>query len=238
MTEPRLKGRVALITGASRGIGAAVARRYAEEGATLVLVARTVGGLEEVDDRVRAMGGQAVLVPLDLKDHAAIERLGPALAERFGKLDILVGNAGVLGELRPLTHYTPELWSEAFEINVHANWRLLRTLEPLLRRAEAGRVIFVTSRITQSLRAYWGAYAASKAALEAMARTYANELRQTKLKVNLLDPVAVATRMRAEAYPGEDPTTLKQPDEITELFVRLAEPSCQASGERFSAGDA
>ncbi len=238
MPEPRLKGRIALITGASRGIGAAVARRYAEEGATLVLIARTVGGLEEVDDQVRARGGHAVLVTLDLKDREAIDRLGPALAERFGRLDIFVGNAGMLGELRPLTHYTPELWSDTFEINLHANWRLLRTLDPLLRRSEAGRVILVTSRITETLRAYWGAYAASKAALEAMARTYANELKQTKLKVNLLDPVAVATRMRAEAYPGEDPKTLKQPDEITELFVRLAEPSYEASGERFSVGDA
>ncbi len=238
MAEPRLKGRVALITGASRGIGAAVARRYAAEGAMLVLLARTVGGLEEVDDQVRSLGGQAVLVPLDLKDSEAIDRLGPALAERFGKLDIFVGNAGVLGELRLLTHYTPDLWADAFAINVHANWRLLRALDPLLRRAEAGRVILVTSRITQSLRAYWGAYAASKAALEAMARTYANELKQTNLKVNLLDPVAVATRMRAEAYPGEDPKTLKQPDEITELFVRLAEASFKASGERFSVGDA
>ena len=210
MPEPRLKGRIALITGASRGIGAAVARRYAEEGATLVLIARTVGGLEEVDDQVRARGGHAVLVTLDLKDREAIDRLGPALAERFGRLDIFVGNAGMLGELRPLTHYTPELWSDTFEINLHANWRLLRTLDPLLRRSEAGRVILVTSRITETLRAYWGAYAASKAALEAMARTYANELKQTKLKVNLLDPVAVATRMRAEAYPGEDPKTLKQ----------------------------
>ena len=204
----------------------------------LVLLARTVGGLEEVDDQVRSLGGQAVLVPLDLKDSEAIDRLGPALAERFGKLDIFVGNAGVLGELRLLTHYTPDLWADAFAINVHANWRLLRALDPLLRRAEAGRVILVTSRITQSLRAYWGAYAASKAALEAMARTYANELKQTNLKVNLLDPVAVATRMRAEAYPGEDPKTLKQPDEITELFVRLAEASFKASGERFSVGDA
>lgn len=238
MPEPRLKGRIALITGASRGIGAAVARRYAEEGATLVLIARTVGGLEEVDDQVRARGGHAVLVPLDLKDGAAIDRLGPALAERFGRLDVFVGNAGTLGTLRPLAHYTPELWTETFEINVHANWRLIRTLDPLLRRAEAGRVILVTSRITQSCRAYWGPYAASKAALEAMARTYANELKQTNLKVNLLDPVAVATRMRAEAYPGEDPKSLPQPDEVTELFVRLAEASCTASGERFSVGDA
>jgi NAD(P)-dependent dehydrogenase (short-subunit alcohol dehydrogenase family) len=237
MAEPRLTGRVALITGASRGIGAAVARRFAAEGATLVLIARTVGGLEAIDDQVRAVGGHAVLVPLDLKDGAALDRLGPALAERFGKLDVLIGNAAVLGSLRPLGHYTPELWAEAFEVNVHANWRLLRVLDPLLRRSEAGRVVFVTSRITETLRPYWGAYAATKAALEAMARVYANEVRQTPIKVNLLDPLAVATRLRGEAFPGEDPKTLAQPDDVTELFVRLAEPSLEANGERFSVGE-
>lgn len=237
MTEPRLKGRVALITGASRGIGAAVARRFAAEGAELVLIARTVGGLEEIDDQVRARGGRAVLVPLDLKDGAALDRLGPALAERFGRLDVLVGNAAVLGGLRPVAHYTPELWTEAFEVNVHANWRLLHALDPLLRRSGAGRVIFVTSRITETLRPYWAPYAATKAALEAMARVYANEMRQTTVKVNLIDPLTVATRMRAEAFPGEDPKSLAQPDDVTEQFVRLAEPSCQASGERFSVGE-
>lgn len=238
MSVPRLSGRVAVITGASRGIGAAVARRFAAEGAELVLIARTVGGLEAVDDQVRKGGGHAVLVPLDLKDGEAIDRLGPALAERFGRLDIFIGNAGVLGELRPLAHYTPELWSEAFEVNVHANWRLLRALDPLLRRSDAGRVILVTSRITQSCRAYWALYAATKAALEAMGRSYADELEHTNVKLNLLDPLAVATRMRAEAFPGEDPATLAQPDDITELFVRLAEPGFQASGERFTVGDA
>jgi NAD(P)-dependent dehydrogenase (short-subunit alcohol dehydrogenase family) len=235
MAEPRLAGRVALITGASRGIGAAVARRYAAEGARLVLIARTVGGLEAVDDEVRARGGQAVLVPLDLKDGAALDRLGPALCERFGRLDVFVGNAAVLGSLRPLAHYTPELWEEAFAVNVHANWRLLRTLDPLLRRSAAGRVILVTSRITASLRPYWSLYAATKAALEAMAQSYASELRQTRITVNLIDPPATATRLRAEAYPGEAPATIAQPEEITESFVRLAEAGFERSGERFSA---
>lgn len=235
MTEPRLKGRVAVITGASRGIGAALARCFASEGATLVLIARTTGGLEEIDDQVKARGGQAVLVPLDLRDGVAIDRLGPALGQRFDKVDVFVGNAAVLGSLRPLAHYTPELWREAFEVNVEANWRLMRTLEPLLRRSEAGRVILVTSRITRSFRPYWGLYAATKAALEGMARCYANELKQTRITVNLIDPPATATRMRAEAFPGEDPSTIAQADAITEMFVRLAEPSSTANGERFSA---
>lgn len=235
MAEPRLKGRVAVITGASRGIGAALARRFATEGAQLVLISRTTGGLEEIDDQVKARGAHAVLVPLDLKDGAAIDRLGPALSQRFDRVDVFIGNAAVLGSLRPLTHYTPELWREAFDVNVDANWRLLRTLEPLLRRSEAGRVILVTSRITQSFRPYWGLYAATKAALEGMARCYANELKQTKITVNLVDPPATATRMRAEAFPGEDPASIAQPDAITETFVRLAEASSTVSGERFSA---
>jgi NAD(P)-dependent dehydrogenase (short-subunit alcohol dehydrogenase family) len=197
VTEQRLQGRVALITGASRGIGAAVARRFAAEGAELVLLARTVGGLEEVDDQVRKAGGHALLVPLDLREGEGIDRLGPALAERHGRLDIFVGNAGMLGGLRPIGHYTPEMWDETFQVNVHANWRLLRTLDPLLRLSEAGRVIFVTSRITTSFRPYWAPYAASKAALEALAKVYANELKQTRVKVNLIDPPATATRMRA-----------------------------------------
>ena len=200
-----------------------------------MLISRTTGGLEEIDDQVKARGAHAVLVPLDLKDGAAIDRLGPALSQRFDRVDVFIGNAAVLGSLRPLTHYTPELWREAFDVNVDANWRLLRTLEPLLRRSEAGRVILVTSRITQSFRPYWGLYAATKAALEGMARCYANELKQTKITVNLVDPPATATRMRAEAFPGEDPASIAQPDAITETFVRLAEASSTVSGERFSA---
>ena len=235
MPEKRLEGRIALITGASRGIGAAVARRFAAEGAELVLIARTVGGLEEADDEVRKAGGHALLVPLDLKDGEAIDRLGPALAERYGRLDVLIGNAGILGGLRPVGHYTPAMWEEAFQVNLHANWRLLHALDPLLRRSEAARVIFVTSRITTSFRPYWAPYAASKAALEALAKVYANEMKQSRVKVNLIDPPATATRMRAEAYPGEAPETLPKPDAITETFVRLAEPSCLTSGERFEA---
>ncbi len=227
----RLAGRVALITGASRGIGAAVARRFAAEGARLVLVARTEGGLEETDDAVRAAGGQATLVPLDLCDFPAIDRLGAAIYERFGRLDILVGNAATLGGLRPLGHYTPEIWEQTLALNLTANWRLIRSMDALLRASDAGRAIFVTSGVARAPTAYWGAYATSKAALEAMVLTYAAETRRTTLRVNLLDPGVVRTRMRAEAMPGEDPETLPPPDAITDAFVELAEPACSRHGE-------
>ncbi|MFI4988635.1 MAG: SDR family NAD(P)-dependent oxidoreductase, partial [Alphaproteobacteria bacterium] len=172
---PALAGRVALITGASRGIGAAVAKRFAAEGAHVILAARTVGGLEEVDDAIQAAGGTATLVPLDLKDVEQIDRLGAALYERYRKLDILVGNAAVLGVLSPLGHIDPEVWAEVMAVNLTANWRLIRSMDPLLRQAEAGRAIFVTSRAGSGVFPYWGAYAASKAALEMMVRTYAGE---------------------------------------------------------------
>jgi len=227
----RLDGRVALITGASRGIGAAIARRFAAEGATLVLVARTEGGLEETDDAVRAQGGKATLVPLDLCDFDAIDRLGAAIHERFGRLDVLVGNAATLGGLRPLGHYTPDLWEHTLALNVTANWRLIRSMDALLRAGDAGRAIFVTSGITREPTAYWGAYATSKAALEAMVLTYAAETLRTNLRVNLVDPGVVRTRMRAEAMPGADPETLPPPDAITDVFVELADPACSRHGE-------
>ncbi len=227
----RLVGRVALITGASRGIGTAVARRFAAEGAQLVLVARTQGGLEEVDDAVRAAGGSATLVPLDLADFAAIDRLGGAIAERHGRLDVLVGNAAILGGLRPVGHFPPDEWERVFAVNVTANWRLIRSFDALLRASDAGRAIFVTSGVTRGVFPYWGAYAASKAALEAMVRTYSGELGKTNVRVNLLDPGVVRTRMRAEAMPGEDPMTLPHPDDIAGAFVDLAEPACTKNGE-------
>ncbi|RMD64426.1 MAG: SDR family NAD(P)-dependent oxidoreductase [Alphaproteobacteria bacterium] len=231
----RLAGRIALITGASRGIGAAVARRYAAEGARLILVARTVGGLEEVDDAVRAAGGEpATLVPLDLSDGEAIDRLGASLYQRFGRLDILVGNAGILGTLGPITHIRPQVWSAVLDINLTANWRLLRSLDPLLRQSQAGRAIFVTSGAAARPRAYWGAYAVSKAALEMMVGIYAAEITKTAVRANLVDPGAVRTGMRAQAYPGEDPATLPTPDEVTEPFVTLAEASCTLNGETVS----
>ena len=234
MTDKRLSGRIALVTGASRGIGRAVARRFAAEGARLILVARTSGGLEEADDEVRGAGGEpAMLVPLDICQGDLVDQLGAALHERFGRLDILVGNAAMLGGLRPVGHYPPDVWEDVIALNLTANWRLIRSLDPLLRLSDAGRAMFVTSGVTEGKPpAYWGAYTASKAALEALVCTYAAELKRTNLKVNIIDPGASATNMRAEAFPGEDPNTLATPDEITERFVELAEASYGESGAK------
>jgi len=232
----RLAGRVALITGASRGIGAAVAERFAAEGAHVVLIARTVGGLEEVDDRVRAAGGAATLVPLDVTDFAGVDRLRAPLRERFGRLDVLVGNAAILGGLSPVAHVTPESWDRALAVNLTANWRLIRCLEPLLRASDAGRAIFVTSGVTRGAFAYWSAYAATKAALEALVRSWAAELERTNLRVNLLDPGIVRTALRAEAMPGEDPMSLPEPARLGDAFVALAEPACRRHGETVYAG--
>ena len=232
----RLEGRIALITGASRGIGAAGARRFAREGAHLVLVARTVGGLEEIDDAIRAAGGAATCAPFDLLDYPAIDRLGGVIAERYGRLDVLVGNAAMLGGLRPMGHYPTEDWENLFALNVTANWRLIRSFDALLRASDAGRAIFVTAAAGRRHTAYWGAYAASKAALESMAMTYAAELTKTDVKVNLIEPVATRSRLRAEAMPGEDPQSLPHPDDITDAFVELASPDCRRNGEILVAG--
>ena len=232
MTDGILAGRVALITGASRGIGAAVARRLAAEGAHVVLTARTRGALEEVDDEIRAAGGdRATLIELDLADFDRVDGIGQALAERFGRLDILVANAGALGELAPIQDIDEARWTEAFDINLHANWRLIRTLAPLLGASDSGRAIFVSAAAAQDRPAYWGAYAASKSALEAMVACWAAETRHTRLRINIVEPGATRTRMRAQAYPGEDPMILKSPESITGLFVELASPACQRHGE-------
>ncbi len=232
----RLEDRIALITGASRGIGRAVARRFADEGAHLILCARTQGALEELDDEIKPGGGTTTLVPGDLTDFAAIDRMGAAVYERFGRLDILVGNAGELGTLAPLAHTDPQTWDQVVAVNLTANWRLIRSFDPLLRQSEAGRCIFVTSGAAQGVHPYWGAYAASKAALETMARTYAGEVAKTAIRVNVLDPGATRTRMRAAAFPGEDPMTLKTPERITGVFVELAEAACTRHGEVVRAG--
>ncbi|MCJ7527537.1 MAG: SDR family NAD(P)-dependent oxidoreductase [Methyloceanibacter sp.] len=231
MTVQRLKDRIALITGASRGIGRAVALRFAQEGAQVLLLARNRKALERVDDAIRAVGGKASIIPLELSDGKSIDALGPTLYERFGKLDILVGNAAILGRLSPLTHIPSEHWERVFAVNVTANWRLIRTLDPLLRRSDAGRVIFVTSSVARTDRAYWAPYSVSKAALEALAKTYANETSDSAIKVNLIDPGATATRMRAEAYPGEDQTTLPTPEHVAESFVTLAMTSWTETGQ-------
>jgi NAD(P)-dependent dehydrogenase (short-subunit alcohol dehydrogenase family) len=226
----RLAGRLALVTGATRGIGRAVAIAYAREGAHTILVGRTAGALEEVDDEIRALGGSATLLTLDLKRHDKIDALGPTVYQRWQKLDILVGNAGILGPLSPLGHITAEAWDEVLEVNLTANWRLIRTLDPLLRRSDAGRAIFVSSGAAANPRAYWGAYAVSKAALEALVKTYAREVENSAVRVNLVNPGPTRTSMRAKAYPGEDPATLKAPEDVAETFVRLAEPACNDNG--------
>lgn len=232
MTGGQLEGRIALITGASRGIGAAVARRFAAEGAQLVLVARTTGGLEEVDDEVRKISGErATLVPLDLTDFAGIDNLSAALYKRFGRLDALIGNAGELGVLSPMGHIDPETWDRVIAVNLTANWRLIRSFDPLLRCSDAGRAVFVTSTVGHQARGYWSAYSVSKAALEMMVKIYAAENTETNIRANLLNPGPTRTAMRALAMPGEDPKTVKTSDSITNEFVRLSEPACTLNGE-------
>ena len=230
-----LANRIALVTGASRGIGHATALALAHAGAHVVAVARTVGALEELDDAIRAASGQsATLVPLDLKDYPGIDRLGVALHERFGRLDILVGNAGILGPLSPLGHVEPKAWDDVMAVNVTANWRLICAMDPLLKFSDAGRVVFISSSMAARAVAYWGAYAVSKAALETLARTYAAETATTPVRVNLFTPGPVRTRMRAQAMPGEDPMSLKPPDEVAGKIVELCLPSMQESGMIYS----
>jgi len=228
-----LAGRIALITGASRGIGYASALALAKAGAHVVAVARTVGGLEELDDAIRGLDGTATLVPLDLKDFAGIDRLALALHERFQRLDVLVGNAGILGPLSPLGHVEAAAWEEVIVVNVTANWRLIRAMDPLLRRSDAGRVVFLTSGVAAQAVAYWGPYAVSKAALEVLARTYAAETATTPVRVNVFAPGPLRTRMRAQAMPGEDPMALETPDKAAEKIVELCLPSLQETGKLY-----
>lgn len=229
-----LTGKIALVTGASRGIGYETAKTLALSGVHVLALARTTGGLEELDDEIRAAGGSCSLIPADLTDTAAISQLGPALGERFGRLDIFVANAGVLGELAPITDIEPKLWTQVFDVNVHANWHLLRTLSPLLAVAPAGRAIFLTSRVGgEDVRAYWGGYAASKAALEMLAKTYASEMKETNIRVAIIDPGAMRTKMRATAMPGEDRKSLPHPKELGPLVLAAASPDYQGNAEKF-----
>jgi NAD(P)-dependent dehydrogenase (short-subunit alcohol dehydrogenase family) len=232
---PRLNGKIALITGASRGLGAAVAERFAREGAHLVLAGRTVGGLEETDDRVRAAGGSATLVPFDLRDFIKTDELAAALYERYGRLDILIGNAGEFGTFSPLGHIDPVLWGEVVDLNLTANWRLIRAMDPLLRAAEHGRAVFVTSAIARDALPYYGPYAVSKAGLETMVRIYAGEVARTGVRVNLIDPGPLRTRLRARIFPGENPTALTSPESVADAFLELVLPRCTRNGETVSA---
>jgi len=224
---------IALVTGASRGLGAATALALSRAGAHVVAVARTVGALEDLDDAIRAIGGSATLVPLDLKDFAALDRLGGVLNERYRRLDILVANAGILGPLSPLGHVDPQAWDEVMAVNVTANFRLIRSIDPLLRLSPAGRVVFVSSGVTATARAYWGPYAVSKAALELIARTYASETSTTPIRVNVVRPGPMRTRMRAQAMPGEDPATLAGPEQVAESIVELCLPTSTETGRLY-----
>jgi NAD(P)-dependent dehydrogenase (short-subunit alcohol dehydrogenase family) len=230
MDKP-LSNRIAVVTGASRGIGRAAALALADAGAHVVALARTQGALEELDDEIRGRGGAATLVPVDLKDLDALDRLGAAINDRWGRLDVLVGNAGVLGELAPVTHVDQRLWDEVMTVNVTANWRLIRSLDPLLRASEAGRAVFVSSGAAHKCTAYWGPYSISKAALEALVRTYAAETVKTAVRVMLLNPGPLRTAMRRAAMPGEDPMTLKTPEDLAPHIVTLALPSWTETGK-------
>lgn len=232
MSKP-LANRVAVVTGASRGIGRAAALAYAAAGAHVIAVSRTQGALEELDDAIAGLGGTATLVPLDLKDGDALDRLGAAIFERWGRLDIFLGNGAVLGPVSPLGHVTPKVFEDVMAVNVTANWRLVRSLDPLLRQSDAGRAILMSSAASWKCTAYWGPYAMSKSAVNALGLTYANETASTAVKVMLVNPGPLRTRMRAAAMPGEDPLTLRTPEDLAPHLVRLASPDWQQSGKLY-----
>jgi NAD(P)-dependent dehydrogenase (short-subunit alcohol dehydrogenase family) len=232
--EKKLAGRVALVTGASRGIGRAVALELARRGAHVVAMARTQGALEELDDEIRALGAEATLVPCDITDFPALDRLGAAIFERWGKLDIFVGNAGVLGPLTPISHCDPDKWDKLFAVNVTANYRLLRSLDPLLRTSDAGRVVLISSGAAQraEYRAFWGPYATSKAAVDAILRSYAADtVNVSNIKAMSVNPGPMRTKMRASAMPGEDPMTLRTPEEFAPKLVDLCGPDWTETGK-------
>lgn len=229
----KLTNRIALVTGATKGIGFAVAKRFAAEGAHVIATGRSVVGLEELDDVIKEIGGTATLVPLDLLESDKIELLAANIAQRFGRLDILVGNAGILGELSPVPHIDPKDWDKVIAVNLTANFHLIRCFDTLLKTSSVPRAMFVSSGVTGGAYPYWGAYAVSKSALEKMVETYAAENDKTTLRANLIDPSAVRTRMRAKAFPGEDPETLPHPDEITDIFVKLASDVMTETGKKF-----
>lgn len=225
-----LEGKIALVTGASRGIGYAIAKGLAAQGAHIIALARSNGGLEALDDEIQALGGSATLAPLDLTEFDRIDALGGVVAEKWGKLDVLVGNAAMLGPLGPITHLDLDVWDNLLALNLTANWRLLRAFDPLLRAADDGRALFITSSVGSSPRAYWGGYATGKAALEAAVKTYAQEVEKTDVRANLFNPGGTRTAMRAQAMPGEDSETLPSPDEVAVTAVKMCLPTWQDNG--------
>jgi NAD(P)-dependent dehydrogenase (short-subunit alcohol dehydrogenase family) len=228
MTKP-LDGRITLVTGASRGIGYAAAKALAAAGSHIIAIARTQGGLESLDDEIKALGGTCSLVPMDLRDFDQIDRLGGLLNERYGRLDGLLCNAGVLGDITPANHVTPKDWMRIIDVNMTAPYRLIRSLDPLLRVSDAGRAVFVTSSVARAPRAYWGAYAASKAGMETFVRSWAEEIADiTNIRVNLLNPGGTKTQMRAKAMPGEDSGTLPTPYDVAPLIVDMLSPDYTA----------
>ena len=229
---PLLADRIALVTGATRGIGRAIALELAKAGAHVVALGRTQGALEELDDDIRCLtGARATLAPLDLLDGDAIDRLGAALYERWGRLDVLVGAAGVLGLLTPVAHLDPKVWDRTLATNLTANYRLIRSMDPLLRRSDSGRAVFLTSTVGSQPRAFWGAYAVSKAGLESLVFTYADEMETTAVRAAVVNPGPMRTKMRAQAFPGEDPADLPEPAEIAPLILELVRPGSEPPRE-------
>jgi NAD(P)-dependent dehydrogenase (short-subunit alcohol dehydrogenase family) len=233
LMQKDFEGQVALVTGASRGIGYQIAKQLGARGAHVIALARTVGGLEDLDDEIKSAGGQTTLVPLDLMDFDALDRLGAAIFERWKKLDILVGNAGMLGVLSPIGHISPKDFEKVMAVNVTANWRLIRSLDPLLRQSDAGRAVFLTSTQADTCTAFWGLQSTSKAAVEAMARTWANESLKTSLKINLVDPGPTRTGLRAKAMPGEIPENLPAPSVVAEDILELVKPEVLETGKLY-----
>ncbi len=232
-----LSGRYALITGASRGIGRSTAKLLARQGAHVIALARTSGALEELDDEINQAGGSATLIPVDITNDEAMDQLAPALTQRFGKIDIFVGNAGALNDLCPVADIDTKIWNGMLAVNLTANWKLIKALDPLLKQSDAGRVVFVSTGTTETHKAYWGAYTVSKAGLEALAMTYANEVENLSVIVNILNPGATRTAMRAKAMPGEDPMSLPHPDEVAECIVEMCQPNFTKNGQRINYRD-
>jgi len=232
-----LKDKVILITGASRGIGRAVALNCAQAGAEVIITGRTIGALEELDDEISITGGKATIVEMDQTDTAAMPRLGQAIAARWGRLDGFVANAGQLGQMAPMPHIDPEIFEKTIMVNLTSIWHQIAAFDGLLRASDAGRAVLVSSGAAKGARAYWGAYAVSKAGLEAMARAWAAESEKTELRINLIDPGATRTAMRAAAYPGEDPNSLHTAEDITPAFLHLLSPACNSQGMLYKAAE-